>query len=499
MLALVLANAYAQAQGSASGYGSSQEWFNTYVTPVVPQGKSWEDKHFREALMSGPKRGGWFTMVNEGNKEVSKSKLMEYCENHKFLCKKVSTRSLKKFGTTVETVDELEFIPESLFMFYVFESSGFGDCKSLTQKGDVQFYQQPKFITLHDALWSGSSVNGKVDGTGAGVLKQSSNVYYCFSGTFRQGIPCGMVQYRRVDVSVDNWTRSTEETNSKKLKGGTPTTELRVDDLDGNAALFCLTSNNHFGILEVSNGLVNVTLEPSLTDVKSKFHDGKVKIVRDNKEIFVDRFGNFVDYADEQKQLIAAEKEKERQAELARQQAEAEKKRQEELAALEAAERARQEAIYEANLQRRIDANKNTKLWIRGCRLAYRYPDSHNYIIATLESWNEDRSKVKVRIVTSPSSVMTYKGDMLSKGNEMWVSSRNEGWHLALDEEIAEALGNDGSIVITCMACNGRGTIPCSTCDGTGQVKKRDYWVDCGRCHGKGSKMCYLCNGKGTR
>ena len=103
------------------------------------------------------------------------------------------------------------------------------------------------------------------------------------------------------------------------------------------------------------------------------------------------------------------------------------------------------EETEEEILQRRIETNKNTKLWSIGCFLCYRYPNGNEYVIATLEEWNNNHSRVKIKIVASPSAYRVLNGDLLEKNNTFWVSAQNEGWHLALDEEIAIALRNDNS------------------------------------------------------
>ena len=175
-----------------------------------------------------------------------------------------------------------------------------------------------------------------------------------------------------------------------------------------------------------------------------------------------------------------------------------------------------------ADLKRRIEINKNPKLWTRGCRLAYRYPNGKEYVLATLEEWNEGRTKVKVKIVASPSSTRTLNGDLLEKNNTMWVSVRNEGWHLALDEEITLALNNDNSTkrteVITtssssssyspsysdCSSCNGTGYTKCYSCDGSDRVDNSGWGEDasyetCSSCRGRGRISCSSCNGSGRR
>ena len=214
----------------------------------------------------------------------------------------------------------------------------------------------------------------------------------------------------------------------------------------------------------------------------------------------MDRSGKFVDYTESQKKIFADAKAREDSIKAAELQAKL-------LAEQKAAEEKRLAEEKEAELKRRIEINKNVKLWSKGCRLAYRYPNGNEYVIATLEEWNENRSKVKVKIVASPSSTRTLNGDLLEKNNTMWVSAHNEGWHLALDDEITIALNNDGSakkspVIVSSSASSGPKYSACSNCKGTG-------YVQCYSCYGKGRvqvdswdedkgyKTCYSCAGTG--
>ena len=192
----------------------------------------------------------------------------------------------------------------------------------------------------------------------------------------------------------------------------------------------------------------------------------------------------------------------------------AEEERQRLLAEKKKAEEKRLAEEKEAAILRSIEPNKNPKLWSKGCRLAYRYPEGKNYIIATLEEWNENKTKVKVKIVASPGSSWTLKGESLEKNNTMWVSTHGEGWHLATDAEIEAAIKKDNSSkpnVIykependNCRHCNGRGKIICKRCDGKGKYTVNEGWnyyftYTCDKCYGKGWQECTYCKGSGIK
>ena len=232
------------------------------------------------------------------------------------------------------------------------------------------------------------------------------------------------------------------------------------------------------------------------------FKNGRAAVKNDKGEdIYINKSGQFVDYTEGQK--------RQQRAEQARKDSIAAAQERERLAAeRRAAEERRQAEAKEADLQKRINANKDPKKWHRGDRMCYRFGTSNDFVLATLEEWNSDRSKIKVKIVASPSNLMKLNGESLTKNNTMWVSVRGEGWHLALDEEVKIATQNDRSDDDhICSACNGRGTVPCSRCNGTGvyEYTSTFLWTSstererCTRCNGKGSTSCYSCGGSGRR
>lgn len=478
----------------------------------LPTGKSWEDKHFREALERGRQAKSYYELINADKKVIKLEDLTEFCTAHGYMWSKdYKTKEIPKFGDVATSIHKFYFLPKEEWVYYVFEWTDRTMSRSsdLRNKGSVYFFDAASnsFICLRDnAMWTGSVSDGFVEGNGAGIWTRDGRNYYYFSGNFRKGFPVGKAKFRVVDSqSSGAWGYSPRETLPSGRAGDGPAfREVELGEMQDGMALFRYLDNGEkrkegselWGYVSQSGA---IAIKP-IYKTAHAFSNGRAAVVNDKGEdVYIDKTGQFVDYTAKQKQIIAEAKAKEAAEK-------AEQERQRLLAEQKAAEEQRKAEAKEADLKRRIEANKNTRLWSRGCRLAYRYPNGYEYVLATLEEWNEDRSKVKVKIVASPSATRSlYNGDLLEKNNTTWVAARGEGWHLALEEEIAEALANDNSVkrntttVIntgptthSCSDCNGTGRKICYSCGGTGRTQK-DSWDE-----SKGYETCYTCRGTTT-
>lgn len=488
--------------------------------PVI-SGNSWEAKHFREALLRGRSYRKYYQFINDDkSKVITAETLKEFCRKHKFdYLEDYETKEVKRFGDFTTSVYKFHFVPESLWIDYVFEWTDRTEAKAgdLKSNGSAYFFNPDVggFVCLRDHVrWTGTLTDGWVDGVGAGIYQLTDHIFYYFSGIYQNGFPVGHARYRIIDTTKDGWEFSPREKQSTRLFGqGAPFHEVVLGPMHEGMALFQYIDNGEsrkegsqlYGYANQNGAII---IKPTY-QTASSFSGGKA-IVQNEKEefIYIDKTGTFIDYTDRQKKLFDREKARQDSLNLA-------KERERILAEQKAAEEQRLAAAKEANLRQRIEANKNTRLWTRGSRLCYRYPSGNEYVLATLEEWNSNRTKVKVKIVASPSATRTLNGDLLEKNNTMWVSARNEGWHLALDEEIEIALRNDESIrkqeptrqVIVqderskdCPECNGRGVKPCSSCDATGIMTS--WFSDdkiCTDCRGKGQRRCFYCSGSGRK
>lgn len=463
-----------------------------------------QEKLFQEGLRSGRAPQKFYYAKNTKGKGVSLEKMKQYAAKQNYLLGNYTTKQIDRFGDKQTAIDGIYFMPLDEYPKYVFEYAfpGYG-YDGLKQHGSCWFFIDGKFIKYDNVSWSGKVENGMLEGSGYAFWTSSSGgLFFAVDGQFQKGLPMGLMNLKQFSIKLSEPTKVLFESRSN----------INVGLLGDGFASFSV-GNGKWGFV-TSNGII--AIEPKYETVIKKFDNGKAEVKQTDKEIIIDKTGQFVDYTVGQKKIFAEEKakqdaikaEEERQRRLAEQKAEEERRAAEE-------ERRIAEA-KEEDLKRRIEINKNPKLWTRGCRLCYRYPNGNEYVIATLEEWNENRTKVKVKIIASPSSTRTLNGDLLEKNNTMWVSAHNEGWHLALDDEIAIALDNDNSVkrtpsysssssssssssYSTCSNCHGSGQVRCTNCYGKGTATSG--WDSetsvCSICGGRGIAVCYYCKGTG--
>ena len=486
------------------------------VAAASLQGAVAQEKLFQAALEQGRQPTEFYVARNEKGKAISLDKMRQYAEQHNYLIGEVTTRTIDKFGDKAIAVSSFEFLPATLYPEYIYalaKDLHTPQYKQLSQlpKGSCYVFSGEKFIRMDNVSWTGKVVGGMLSGLGYGVVTKladsNSGVYYFFECAFQNGLPQGECELREVVFNA--------KSDKPRKIGATNRFKVKVDNLQDGLATFTIGDKSEIGFVQ-SDGVITLSPTYSPSVVLGNFKNGRIAIKNEKGEgIYVDKNGKYIDYTEAQKKIFADAKAREDSIKAAEQQAKL-------LAEKKAAEEKRIAEEKEADLKRRIEINKNVKLWTKGCRLAYRYPNGREYVIATLEEWNENRSKVKVKIVASPSSTRTLNGDLLEKNNTMWVSAHNEGWHLALDDEITIALNNDNStkkaeVIVsssssrssgptytTCSSCRGTGYVQCYSCYGKGSVQ-RDSWDEdegyktCSACGGRGRRTCSSCDGTGRR
>lgn len=473
-----------------------------------------KNKLIKEAFQRGRQPNEFYVLRNEGGKSIKVEKMEEEIRKEGYIVGEHTTKSISRFGDVSSSLSTMRFLPKDEFESYIYyniNSDWSVKFERLNKKGSAYCYNgsssQGSYFTKYDNIrWSGEINNGFLDGTGVGFANLNDYKMIFFKAVFDKGVPIGDNTFVWYD-----FRGSYEPYSSSKVSSQTSNVGKFYDNLAE------IKVNNKYGFISRD---AKTAIPVQFNSVVAYFSNGRATVTNDKEEIVIDRTGKQVDLSARQKKIYADIKaEENRKAEAARQ-AELAKERERLLAEQRAAEERRQAEAREANLKRRIEANKNPKLWSRGCRLCYRYPSGNEYVLATLEEWNESRTKVKVKIVASPSSSRTLNGDLLEKNNTMWVSARNEGWHLALDEEIEMALSNDNSVRRTqssssssssytpsysdCSSCHGTGYQKCYMCDGTGRRDNSSWGEDanyetCSSCHGRGQISCSSCRGTGKR
>ena len=475
-----------------------------------------KNKLINQAYQRGRSNNEFYEVRNEGSKYIKPEKMMEEIRSEGCIVGGYTTKTISRYGDVASTLSTMKFLPKDeyeSYMYYNLNSDWSTSYEQLAKRGSAYCYteqnQQNSYFVKYDNIrWSGELKDGFLDGAGVGFAKLDEKRMIFFKAFFDRGVPVGDNSFVWCNIKESYGPYSSASTSTTTSHVG-----KFYDDLAD------IKIGDKFGFISRD---ARTAISVEFKSVEAYFANGRATVTNEKEEIIIDRTGKQVDLSDRQKKIYADIKaEEDRKAEEARQ-AELEKERLRLLAEQQAAEERRQAEAKEADLKRRIEINKNPKLWTRGCRLAYRYPNGKEYVLATLEEWNEGRTKVKVKIVASPSSTRTLNGDLLEKNNTMWVSVRNEGWHLALDEEITLALNNDNSTkrteVITtssssssyspsysdCSSCNGTGYTKCYSCNGSGRVDNSGWGEDasyetCSSCRGRGRISCSSCNGSGRR
>lgn len=429
----------------------------------------------------------------------------------------------------------------------------------LTQTGTGQTFEFGKL----DFKWSGNVTNGMINGTGCGIANISPIDYCYVHAEFVNGLPKGEVKFVKYGFNYNptsgytsdykyifsDWSEGIAYVKTPyATKWGLANAEGKIvvknkfydvvePFKDGHGVVMmhygttdnettCHTCSGRGTISGCSNcggdgytGWSNDTRcstcngtgshRCSNCNGKGKVHAPGTPIIKD---IVIDKEGEFVDWGPIEKERLA-------------EQENAEKARQQRIKdSLDRVEQLRLEAERKkAELERKVAINCNPKLWSKGDHICYSLPNySGKITCGTLEEWNENHTKAKIKVVTSPSKNATYNGEQLYKYNTFWIDTKGTKWHKAVDGELETSLEYDNSIknadVIyqggsnnDCTYCNGAGKRKCTNCNGTGKVHKRDlifglfgsdfgsYEGTCESCNGSGVVKCTSCYGTGKR
>jgi len=114
----------------------------------------------------------------------------------------------------------------------------------------------------------------------------------------------------------------------------------------------------------------------------------------------------------------------------------------------------------------KVKNNSNKALWKLGGKICCE--KNNGLICGTINQWNEDKSQVLIKIISSPGG--TYEGEDLVKGNTIWVPASGRGWHLCLQDEIDKSIAENQA--------GGGGTAGGNTSGGGAAVGKNCYWFE---------------------
>lgn len=158
----------------------------------------------------------------------------------------------------------------------------------------IHNYNTYEGIMIDNFKWSGKVVNGMIDGNGDGFAKNGED-YYFVRGTFVNGFPYGEVFFKKVTL--------------------TSNVDLNELDYDIYAIEFDILSDGMAFIRRKKDVRFSLVTEYGKMVVYDEyykckpFENGKAEVVKDGKEIVINKNGEFVDYSAHQKELDKAEKE----------------------------------------------------------------------------------------------------------------------------------------------------------------------------------------------
>ena len=465
-----------------------------------------QEKQFKAAIKEGRKADSFYVIENP-NYRYSVSDFQSLAAKYDCIFE-YTTKEVQRFGSVSQVVDRAYLLPRSEFYDFIcanlsqpWGSAGLAT-KTKGNAGWMYYYpdknarKQSYFFRYDNVYWSGPNDGGLISGTGEGFAYNDTWMV-AFSGKFHKGYPSGRVKFR--------WLSKKQTGDSFKADKVIEMTSFSGGFHD-DMAWFKI--EDKYGFIDAASQQL---MEPKYGTIVSDFRDApfagtNYAVIKhtDGYEWKMNRSGELFAYSDAQEKIFADQKaaqlEAERQAAEQRRLA-AEKRKADRAVAEKQAEQKRIKAEEDRRAYiASVKANMDKSRWMLGDRLCLEYYNPGTYITGTLESWNEDKSRCQIKVVTSPGSRMKYNGENLEKNTTMWVAASGEGWHKAMPEEIEAANRQDNStyqaktdilLPKKCPDCNGTGwitrrvthrgwlgsytdteTSKCSRCDASGWIEQ---------------------------
>lgn len=442
---------------------------------------SGQEKIFNTALKNGRQYGKFYVAENPREQQISKEDCDAYAKAHDYYIGSSQVKRISRFGSVTGIVVNYHFLPKSEYDTFLYECFGYRNVpfSSLNKKGSGILYSnamaEPVFQEINDIYWNGALDNGRLHGKGVGFA-HFGNACIVFDANFDKGFPVGDNTFMWFSTDDSSGNRHDWTILTGQLKNG----------------IAYYKYGSKYGFVKSNGHKLTPMYKKMVSDFKgnvSPESDYAVVVTDDDIEWKLNIKGNRFAYSDKQQKIFDDQK--------AAEEAAARKAAEEKRLAAEKAARERKEAELKAAEDRRIamekqriynqkvKENSDPKKWDVGDRLCL-VMDANNklYVTGTIEEWNSTKTKVKIKIVTSPGSRMTYNGENLEKNTTMWVATTGEGWHLALPEELEAANQNDHSTHVRSSTI--KTAVKCSRCDGKGHLGSYYDYKKCPDCDGTG-------------
>jgi len=195
----------------------------------------------------------------------------------------------------INTIGDFEDYDEK----YIYENAMNGRpvYSQLTSTGKGMFFKYSNYafegVMIDNFKWSGDVINGMINGNGSGFAKKGKEYYYV-SGTFVNGFPNGTVDFKKLNLDLVSDDLNDSEYDEYAIG---------FDKLSDGMAFFRPKGDVRFSLVTEYGKMV---VKDEYYDCKP-FENGFAEVVKDGKEIVIDKNGEFVDYSAHQKELDKAE------------------------------------------------------------------------------------------------------------------------------------------------------------------------------------------------
>ena len=162
-----------------------------------------QEKLFTEAIRRGTTANGYYCAENTNKRVITEKEMRDYANKKGYYVGRVACIDIQKFGDTKRIVYKFEFAPPENTINIIFNQLNSSSVTSsqLRSRGtaicliktDLKNSGWPFLTTIDNLLWSGTNVDGFINGTGTGFVHRHGTDYVYIQGTFSRGIPSGKV------------------------------------------------------------------------------------------------------------------------------------------------------------------------------------------------------------------------------------------------------------------------------------------------------------------
>lgn len=207
-----------------------------------------QEKLFREAVSRGSSASGVYCINNSKKANYTLGQMRSFVKQAGYLPTIGTTQIRSHFGSPYEVVKTLEFIHPNDFDRYIFchlNGSGNVSYSQLKSKGccfipfvatnlfykpentilsgcvkigDGKYMRDTWVLRYDNVLWSGTVVDGLLDGSGVGLYVNDKGKYEYFIGTFQHGLATTAIDIRRVTRNDSEEKRYSNYSEGKSVE-----------------------------------------------------------------------------------------------------------------------------------------------------------------------------------------------------------------------------------------------------------------------------------------